>query len=236
MIDRRRLLAWMGASVGGALGCRAGNAVQLAQNAGVFALESFHAADVEQMPQLHAYMKTLLPLMKDNQPRPAICLEAIVAPQSPQAMVLAGFASFDEMLATRERIAGHRSIQNKRAELESVLLEVRSQILISGRNQLSVSWNSDALKAGIFEIRTYQCPAWHDVPPDAFRAALNRAGIYPIMNGFAAGEHIPQFTYLIPFESLATREQAWSRLSQDAACVKVTGKSIYKLAPYSALA
>jgi len=59
-----------------------------------------------------------------------------------------------------------------------------------------------------------------------------------------------RFTYLIPFENLAARQQAWSRLDGDSEWIdmqresvarhgcaaKVTAKSIYKLAPYSRLA
>jgi hypothetical protein len=45
----------------------------------------------------------------------------------------------------------------------------------------------------------------------------------------------------MPFESLAAREDAWARLDaetewieiQGKSSVKITGKSIYKLAPYS---
>jgi hypothetical protein len=66
----------------------------------------------------------------------------------------------------------------------------------------------------------------------------------------AAGEHLPRFTYLIPFEDLAARHEAWSRIDADpewidmqresvarhGSAAQVTGKSIYKLAPYSQLA
>ncbi len=252
MIDRRSLLSWLGASATGALGPRFGNAAPRPQTSGLVALESFYVADAELMPQLYAYLGgVVLPLMKEIPHRPGICLEAIVAPQSPQALVLTAFSSFDEMLATRGRIAADRLIQNRRAELESagVLLEVRSQVLVGTQERLEFPLDSDRLKAGIFEIRSYHCSSWHAKPPTGVTAVLNRAGIDPIVNAAsAAGEHMPQFTFVIPFESLATRHEAWSRLAadpdwiaiereseRDGFCVKVTAKSIYKLVPYSPL-
>lgn len=253
MIDRRSLLSWLGVSVGGALDPGSGDGEQRPKTAGVVALESFHVADAKQMPRLHAYLGgALLPLLNEIHHRAGICLEAIVAPKTPQALVLASFSSFDEMLATRSRVAAHHPIQNMRAELESagVFTEVRSQVFICTQDRLQFPLDSDRLKAGIFEMRSYHCPAWQAGPPSTLTAVLHRAGIRPILNAaFAAGEHIPQFTFLIPFESLAARQEAWSRLgadpdwidiereaAKDGLCLKVTAKSIYKLTPYSRLA
>src|SRR5262249_60424832 len=101
-----------------------------------------------------------------------------------------------------------------------------------------------SMHTGSFEVRPYKAPAWHDGPPMRVITVLGRAGIHPIVNAAtAAGEHIPRFTYVIPFASLAAREQAWTRLQEDAEWIglqqesgaTVTGKSIYKLAPYSHL-
>ena len=247
MIDRRSCVSWLGASVAG-LGSRSGNAAQAFQIAGVVAIETFHVAEPDQLPHLHEYLGgALLPLLNQTRHQPAICLEAIVAPLGPQALVLSAFSSFDEMLATRGRIAAHSAIQNARAKLESagVLLEVRSQVLIGALQPLE----PDRRKAGIFEIRSYHCSAWQDQPPAGVAAAFRRAGIHPMLNAAsAAGEHMPQFTYVIPFASLAARQDAWSRLALDpdwtaierdsarhGACPKVTGKSIFKLAPGSRL-
>ena len=139
MIDRRSLLSWLGVSVTGALDPRSGNSAQRPQTAGVFALESFSVADAERMPHLHAYLDgALLPLLREIEHRPVICLEAIVAPKAPLALVLAGFSSFAEMLVSRSRVAANLPIQKMRAELESaeVLIEVRSQVLVGTQERL----------------------------------------------------------------------------------------------------
>jgi hypothetical protein len=68
---------------------------------------------------------------------------------------------------------------------------------------------------------------------------LRCAGIDLILTASAAGEHLPPFTYLVSFENLAARQEAWAKLDADSAWsgleAKVTGASIYKLAPYSPL-
>jgi hypothetical protein len=177
---------------------------------------------------------------------PRLCLDAIVAPHTPQAALLAVFSSFDEMLDIRASLAASPRVRQARTELESerVLAEVRSQVLVVGRESLRFPADLNSFQAGVLEVRSYDAPSWHEGPPTRVIAVLDRAGIHPIVNAAtAAGEHIPRFTYVIPFASLAAREQAWTTLDADRewigmqqeSAVTVTGKSIYKLAPYSPL-
>lgn len=240
-MHRRSLLSWMGVSVAGALDPLSANEAPPPSGKPVIALESFCASDAEQMTRIHGYLSgVLLPSLNEIHNRPAICLEAIVAPQTPQALLLAAFSSFEEMLNVRERLAIYPGIQQARADLETanVLTEVRSQVLL-GTAELPRSSAS-----GVFELRAYHAPGWQDGPPPRVAAVLRHAGIRPIVNAStAAGEHLPRFTYLIPFDSLAAREAAWSRLEADPdwttlqreAAAKVTSKSIYTLASYSRL-
>lgn len=253
MIERRSLLSWLGASVTSALGSHSLNAAARDKSAGVVALESFAIADAEQMPRVHAYLGgVLLPLLNQVQHRPGICLESMVVPQNPHALVVSAFSSFDEMQATRRRIAGHPDVQKARAQLESaaVLTEVRSQLFIGAQEPLRLPLKSGRLNSAVFELRSYHCPTWEAGPPASLTAVLNRAGIHPVLNAaVSAAEHSPQFTYLIPFQSLAARAEAWSRLGsdphwlaieresvKDGSGVRVTAKSIYRLAPNCRLA
>jgi len=161
-------------------------------------------------------------------------------------MVLAMFSNFHEMLEVRASLASSPKIRQARAELESarILEEVRSQVLVVREESLHFPADLNSFQAGIFEVRSYDAPAWQDGVPTRVLAVLRRAGIHPIVNAAsAAGEHMPRFTYVVPFASLAAREQAWTRLEADADWIDmqresaaiVTGKSIYKLAPYSPL-
>ena len=252
MISRRAVLSWLGASAS-AYAVAAGSplsavtSARSAQSTRVINIESFCIAHGSQESRLQAYLAdTLLPRMQQLHSGARLCLEAIVAPHTPQAMVLAMFSSFDEMLETRARLAASPEVRQARAELESarILEEVRSQVLVVSETALRFPADLQPFQTGVFEVRSYNAPAWHDGVPTRVIAALHRAGIDPIVNAAtAAGEHMPRFTYVIPFASLAAREEAWARLEADAewidmqqeSAATVTGKSIYKLAPYSQL-
>jgi hypothetical protein len=253
-MNRRSLLSWLGASA--ASGFTPLTIVAHAQPkklTGVLSLESFRVTHPDQMPRLHAYLGgAVLPVLSRIHDGPKMFLDAIVAPHTPQALLLAAFSSFDEMLDIRGRIAAHPGIRQARADLESAqvpaLDQVQSQVLITTEESWRFPEGSNHAETGVLELRSYHAPAWHAGPPARVGAILGRAGIHAIVNAsIAAGEHLPQFTYLIPFESLAARQEAWARVDADPewidlqresiaahGCeVKVTGKSIYKLAPYS---
>lgn len=252
MISRRVLLSWLGVSAGACAVTAssplfAATGARSAQVTRVINLESFCISHGSDEARLHAYLAdTLLPRMQELHEGPRVCLQAIVAPHLPQAMVLTSFSSFDEMLAVRSSLASSPGIRQARAELEStrILDEVRSQMLVVREESLHFPADLNAFRTGIFEVRSYDAPAWHDGVPTRVIAAFRRAGIHPIVNAAtAAGEHMPRFTYVIPFTGLAAREQAWTRLEADAewtgmqreSAATVTSKSIYKLAPYSPL-
>jgi len=255
MISRREVLSWLGVSAG-ACAVSAGNPLladpvkgRSARGTRVLNLESFSLTKVEHSARLDAYLReTLLPRMEELHEGPRLILDAIVAPHTPQALLLAEFSSFDEMLEIRARLASSPSIREARAELESarILDEVRSQVLVAGEESLRLRSSADlkSFETGVFEVRSYDAPAWHEGVPARLAAVLRRAGIHPMVNAATAvGEHMPRFTYVVPFASLAARELAWTTLEADAEWVdlqresaaSVTGKSIYKLAPYSRL-
>lgn len=253
MISRRTMLSWLGASAG-ACAVTAGSPLSAvagtpsAQSSRVLNLESFCIAHGNHESRLDAYLADTLLRMQELHQGPRLCLHAIVAPHTPQAMLLTIFSSFDQMLEIRASLAASPGIRQARAELESarMLEEVRSQVLVVSEDSLRWRFSADlkSFQTAIFELRSYDAPAWQDGVPARVIGVLRRAGIHPIVNAAtAAGEHMPRFTYLIPFASLADREQAWTRLEADAewtglqqeSAATVTGKSIYKLAPYSPL-
>jgi hypothetical protein len=252
MISRRVVLSWLGASAGACAVSASSPLSAVAETrsakaTSVVNLESFCIAHGNHGARVHAYLgETLLPHMDEIHQGPRLCLDAIVAPHTPQTALLAVFSSFDEMLDIRARLAASPRIRQARAELESarVLAEVRSQVLVIGQESLRFPAELKSLPDGVLEVRSYDAPAWHDGEPTRLTAVFGRAGVRPIVNAAtAAGEHMPRFTYVIPFANLAAREQAWTTLDADPewidmqqqSAATVTGKSIYKLAPYSRL-
>lgn len=255
MISRRSALYWLGVTAGGAGALNTFSA--FAKNkrpengTRVIACESFCVTDAAQMQHLGSYIAdTLLPCMDKLRNAPKMCLEAIVAPHTPQTLLLTVYSSFNEMLEQRARIASDPRVRRVRAGIEStqVLDDVRSHVLIV--NEESVRFPA-ASASGLFEVRTWHAPAWRGGPTPEVSSVLRRLGINPIVAGATvAGEHLPRFTYVVPFENLATREQAWARLDGDAQWMamqresiarfgsgaRTTAKAIYKLAPWSPLA
>lgn len=210
-MNRRTLLSWLGVFAAGTvapLSAAAGTRRQ--KSAGILSLETFGVARADQMRRLHAYLQgALLGVMNGIHNGPTLVLEAIVAPRTPQALLLTGFSSFEEMLDLRRRLAAHAAIRQARADLESgaVLDHVQSQVLLVNPEFLRLPVASKSLESGIFEVRTY------DAPPERLGALLNSAGIRPLLEASTAvGEHLPRFTYLIPFASLAARQDAWASL------------------------
>src|SRR5215469_8597944 len=170
MISRRVLLSWLGVSAGTCV-VTAANPLSAATGARsvrgtrVVNLESFCIAQGNHESRLHAYLAdTLLPRMQELHEGPRLCLHGIVAPHIPQAMVLAMFSSFDEMLEVRASLASSPKIRQARAELESarILEEVRSQVLVVREESLHFPADLNSFQAGIFEVRSYDAPAWHD--------------------------------------------------------------------------
>jgi len=234
-MNRRSLLSSLCVSAfGGLAGLSAVTDSRPNKRSWLLSLESFRVSHAEQMARLHSYLGgTFLPSLAQVHHGPKMFLEAIVAPHTPQALVITAFPSFDEMIEIRSKVAAHPGIQRARTNLESG----DAQILVAAGDSLQFHDRPDCRRGGIFELRTYHAPRWRDRPPAAAGAAFRRAGINPILNASAAGEHLPRFIYLVPFENLAARQEAWDRLDADSEWIgleaKVTGASIYKLTPYS---
>ena len=254
MISRRSALSWLGVSAAGAGALNAFPAfakTRPADGTRVIALERFCATDVSQVLHLRSYIAdALLPCMEQLRNIPRMCLEAVVAPRTPETLVLAGYSSFNEMLEVRTRISSDPRVRRAWSGIESaqVLDDVRSHVLIVSKESVRFPEESAIVKSGLFEVRTWHAPAWREGPPPEVGSVLSRIGIRPIVAGAtAAGEHLPRFTYVVPFDSLAARQQAWASLDGDGqwmemqreststygSGMRTTAKAIYQLAPYS---
>jgi len=258
MISRRSALYWLGVSAGGAGALNTFSAFAKNMPPGngtrVIACESFCVSDAGQVQHLRSYIAdTLVPCMDQLRNIPRMCLEAIVAPHTPQVLLLTVYSSFDEMLEVRARIASHPRVRRAWAGIESaqVLDDVRSHVLIVNQESVRFPAEPAFAKSRLFEVRTWHAPSWRGGPAPEVSYVLSRIGVDPIVAGATvAGEHLPRFTYVVPFDSLAARQQAWARLDGDAQWMEMqresitrfgsgartTAKAIYKLAPYSPLA
>lgn len=253
MISRRSALSWLGVSAGGAgaLTAFSGFAkMRPANGTRVIACERFCATDLGQV-HLRSYIADVLfPCMDQLRVAPRMSLEAIVAPHTPETLVLAVYPSFDEMLEARTRVSSDPRVRRAWAGLESVhaLDDVRSHVLLASEESVRIPGALSFVNSSLFEVRTWHAAAWRESPPTEVSSVLSRNGIHPIVGGAtAAGEHVPRFTYVVPFESFAARQKAWAGLEADAQWMEMqresiaefgsgartTAKAIYRLAPNS---
>ena len=254
MISRRSALSWLGVSAAGAGALNVFPAfakTRPASGTRLISLESFCVTDPGQVTHLRSYIAdALLPCMDQLCNSPRMCFEAVVAPHTPQTLLLAVYSSFNEMLEVRNRIASDPRVRRAWSGIESaqVLGDVRSNVLVVSEESVRFPAESAIGKSGLFEVRTWHAPAWREGPPPEVSSTLNKVGIHPIVAGAtAAGDHLPRFAYVVPFDSLAARQQAWASLDADAqwremqresisSCgsgVRTTAKAIYQLGPYS---
>jgi hypothetical protein len=97
---------------------------------------------------------TFLPYITRIHRGPKMFLDAIVAPHTPQALVLTAFLSFPEMIEMRGKIAAPPDIQRAGADRECG----ESQILITSADSLRFHDGPTRRRDGIFELRAYHAP------------------------------------------------------------------------------
>ena len=126
---RRNWFFSLGVSAAGSLaGLSAVTDSQANKRSWVLSLESFRLSHADQMARLQTYFGgTFLPYLAQVHRGPKMFLEAIVAPHTPQALVVTAFPSFEEMIEIRNKVAAHPRIQRARADLKSG----ESQILVT---------------------------------------------------------------------------------------------------------
>lgn len=198
-----------------------------------FTLDSYKLKNGDQLPGLHQYFSKAA-----GHGRPRLYLEALVAAHMPQLLVVTPYASLDEI----------RNEPRPDGEFESL-----DTTLIEATEYAPATLVS-AKSPRLFELRVYHSPTWHQLTLLHARFAgpeieiFHRVGIHPVLySSTLIGQHMPNLTYLIPFEDLAAREKAWAAFGADPEWLKVRKESIerggqissvmqislFKSAPYS---
>lgn len=248
-MHRRSMLSWLGVSVAGAIHPASSSAtLQKNQGARIVAFESFCAKNIDHLPPLHSYLsETLEPAMQQAHAAPVLYLESIIAPKAPQVLAVTSYANFEGMLAVREQVSANANVRQARTQLESSesLREVQSQVLVAPPGSFELPANPARFHKSVIELSAFSAPGWQAGHGARATEILNRAGIRPVANALhAPGEHLPQLTFLMPFENVGASLEAWAKLDANAewrhvrhdSKMRLTGRAVYKLAPYSRLA
>jgi len=230
-IDRRTFV--------GALGAASALGAAPEKRTGFYALHNFKLKAGTQLPRLHEHFgKTVLPKLNGLWSGPKIFLEALVAPHMPQILVIYGFNSLDEMGGVHRKIMADPDLAKAFEALDSgpePSFDILDTTLLEAAPYSPEITAAASPKPRIFELRVYHSPtfrqlgALHDRFSGPEVKIFHRVGIHPILySSTLIGQNMPNLTYLIPFDSLAHRETAWTAFAADAEWVKVRKDSIDK--------
>jgi hypothetical protein len=195
-----------------------------------------------QPERLHAFLKNgLLPELAHSPTGPPVFLDALIAAHMPQVMTLFSFRSVEQWRAAEDKLAAstvYRGALDQWERADDGPYEEYSERLLGATPfcpslAAAVAQSSDQPR--IFELRVYHSPTIRQLEALNDRFAkqeigiFHRSGIHPILytNGIT-GDHLPNLTYLIPFDSLAAREKAWAAFAADPEWVKLRAESVQK--------
>jgi len=121
-MNRRTLLSSLGIAAASSVTClSAVTNFSPTKDTWVVSLESFRASHADQMPHVHSYLGgTFLPYLTQIHRGPKMFLDAIVAPYTPQALVLTAFPSFAEMIRSVAKLRLIRT-SNARAQIRNAV-------------------------------------------------------------------------------------------------------------------
>jgi len=212
-----------------------------------YVLERFFLENGSQPARLAEFFsKSLLPAMKKVHNGPVIVMEALAAPHMPQVVLIMGVESLDQMWSVSRSLFADKEFSaafDKWEAGEPAYLSQESQLLEAA--DYSPEIVAAAKTAGaprIFELRTYHSPTarqWkllHERFAGPEIKIFHRTGVHPLFySSTVFGPNRPNLTYLIPFDSLAAREKAWTAFGADPEWVKVRAESIAKGGQISAI-
>jgi hypothetical protein len=238
MINRR---AFMGAL--GGVGMLTANelAGTAAEKRRVFILEQYFLKNGTQPGRFDEYAaKGALPALNKYHSGPKIYLTALTAPHMPQAAVIMGFQSLDELWSVREKISADpelaKAFETWESHPEQPYEHFSASLLEATHYCPEITPEAEPRKTPrIFELRTYHSPTWRQLKALHERFAgeeiriFHRVGVKPILySSTILGANMPNLTYVIPFENLAAREKAWDAFGADPEWIKVRKESIDK--------
>ncbi len=231
----------MGTLGGLGLLASSGPAASAAGKRRVFTLEQYFLKNGSQVGRIHDHIgKAALPALSRIHSGPKIVLEALVTPHQPQVAVILGFESIEELWSVRSKLAADGELAKAYEEWEShpeQPYEHFSTALLEATDYMPELANDREPRktSRVFELRTYHSPTWRQLRALHERFAgpeiriFHRVGVNPILyTSTVVGLNMPNLTYLIPFEDLASREKAWNAFAADPEWVRVRKESIDK--------
>ena len=162
---------------------------------------------------------------------------AVIAEKSPFLLAVLSYPSLAAMETANEKLASDKEFSkafddyNSLTELSYDRME--SSLLRAFRTtpRIEVPDSSGRKSPRIFELRTYESnnlKAGHrkiEMFNDDEIRVFRKTGLLPVFFGETiVGQNMPNLTYMVAFDSLAAREQNWSRFASDPEWQKLRSK------------
>lgn len=169
-------------------------------------LRQYYSKDSAQLEQIFGnFRQAPIPTGCKRHNTPMIVLQALAARHMPQRAVVIAVSSADRILT-----------RGTTAQYTDTLLETMP-------DPPGFATPATARRIPrVVELRTYHCPTcWqlktlHERLSGSDTAVFQRAGVYPLFcSEICSNKPDPSLAYLIPFEDLAVRREAWIRISTD---------------------
>ncbi len=202
-----------------------------------FLLETYYLRNGTQVPRMHEFASAgLLPALEKIHRGAKIFMEGVVAAHMPQYVIVLGLetaAGFRTLHADLGKDPAYRKALAAWESGPEAPYEHYSRALLQATGYSPEVSGAAPDKPRIFELRTYHSPTWRQLAALHERFAgpeiriFHRCGIHPVLySETVIGPHMPNLTYLTPFDSLAAREKAWDAFAADPEWVKVRKESI----------
>jgi len=201
-----------------------------------YAVEQFKLRSGRQAPRLHEFFsQAMLPALNKIHSGPKIILNAEVAPHMPQATLIVGFSSLEEMENVRAKMYADDAVNKKWTSLEGglpIFDSLDSAVLQAADYSPEIAPSAADATPRVFEMRVYHAPTGrhlqglHERFSGGEIGIFHRVGIHPVLYASTMiGPDQPNLVYLIPFTDLGAREKAWSAFAADSEWAKVRKES-----------
>jgi len=201
-----------------------------------YAVEQFKMRSGTQAPRLHEFFsQTMVPALDKIHSGAKIILNAEVALHMPQAALIVGYSSLEELGNVRAKMYSDDSVNQKWTSLEGaspIFDTLDTALLQAAEYSPEITPSAADATPRLFEMRVYHAPTGrhlqglHERFSGGEIGIFHRVGTHPVLYASTIiGPDQPNLVYVIPFADLAAREKAWSAFAADSEWTKIRKES-----------
>lgn len=183
------------------------------------------------------YKNAALPAMNRAGLGPIGVFNVMIGPDSPTTYVLVPHKSLESVATAMERVRADAEYQKGGAEFINaapadpsyVRTESSLMVAFKGLPKLEVPAQTAAKKSRLFELRTYEAHSKKanlkkvEMFDEGEIAIFRKNGLAPVFFGETlVGQKMPNLTYMLVFDNMASRDENWGKFVADPAWKKLS--------------